>query len=826
MFNFFKKVVLRIFHLIGRIFKFTFSRKYLSIPIYLCLVFCVYIFILIKVSGDDQFNKHLENKGINDVTQLNLIQVDRIIKPKSINEIVEAIKNTIGPISIGGGKYSMGGQTGYNNSLHIDMRSFNKLLDLDTLNKQVTVQPGIRWRELQEYIDPFNLSIKIMQTYANFTVGGAISVNCHGRYIGHGPIISSVIELKIITANGDLITANRNENQDIFRSVIGGYGGIGVIVSAKLQLEDNVKVERFTKIISPNKYFSYFRKNIRNDTNVIFQNGDLYPPDYDEIRSVVWKKTTKELTDTERITSKDNSYWLESNLVELVSWGNTGKWLRTNLLDPLVYSQDKVVWRNKEASYDVKELEPSSREKNTYVLQEYFIPVGNINSFTPKMKKIFNKYDVNIINVSLRHALPDNESYLTWAKEEVFAYVIYYKQGTDRVAKDKVKKWTIEMTDAILSEGGTWYLPYQPHATISQFMRGYPNSDKYFEVKSRLDSNNRFTNKLLDKYNPNSKDSIEIIKNTIKGYYRDEGQTILTVPEWYLVFNPKEYADYLEANKNPSDFPYYKSIDEYWKLYDRSLSLVSKAYPENDEYITMLQVIGLSITMEYGIKMIYENTVGWFFSLFSESVVSPEEKVIAEANRAYSDFIYDVAWYEFDFTEWIDKIWRISEPNNGSFLRKWERKLFFTAEFAVKAGYGKLIKIGAKSNYEEPVTNIYAVLKINEMINQDDKLQIIGIKNDSLLVGITRWGTFTDKLIELSDKNIRIEEIAGNDEIVISYLLKKVKKLKTKNVIYKSDVITDKSLVRNVEIISVKELLDYIKYLKNYNIKIEHIYDY
>ena len=37
-----------------------------------------------------------------------------------------------------------------------------------------------------------------MQTYANFTVGGALSVNCHGRYIGLGAVILSVKSLEVI----------------------------------------------------------------------------------------------------------------------------------------------------------------------------------------------------------------------------------------------------------------------------------------------------------------------------------------------------------------------------------------------------------------------------------------------------------------------------------------------------------------------------------------------------------------------------------------------------------------------------------------------------
>ena len=382
----------------------------------------------------------------------------------------------------------MGGQIGYENSLHIDMRKFNKVLQLDTINKQVTVQAGIVWRDLQRVIDPRDLSIKIMQTYANFTVGGSVSVNCHGRYIGHGPIVSSVLELKVITASGDVIIANRNENKDVFAAAVGGYGGIGVIAEVTLQLADNVKVERQTMLLQADGYNDFFNTTIRNDKDVIFQNGDLYPPDFDMINSVAWKKTEKELTDEVRVTPQGEDYWLEAQVMKVVSSGDAGKWIRKNIIDPQIYSDEKVVWRNREASYDVAELEPASREEDTYVLQEYFIPVNNIKSFIPKMKAIYDRYDVNVINVSLRHAYADEETYLSWAAEEVFAFVIYYKQGTDLEAREQVRQWTVDMTDAILSENGRWYLPYQPHATVEQFQKGYIHSDKYFAVKNRLDS--------------------------------------------------------------------------------------------------------------------------------------------------------------------------------------------------------------------------------------------------------------------------------------------------------------------------------------------------
>jgi hypothetical protein len=54
-----------------------------------------------------------------------------------------------------------------------------------------------------------------------------------------------------------------------------------------------------------------------------------------------------------------------------------------------------VEWRNYEASYDVSELEPSSRAWDTYVLQEYFVPSTASMTFMPRMRRVLQEHDVN-----------------------------------------------------------------------------------------------------------------------------------------------------------------------------------------------------------------------------------------------------------------------------------------------------------------------------------------------------------------------------------------------------------------------------------------------
>ncbi|MBC7456810.1 MAG: FAD-binding oxidoreductase [Bdellovibrionaceae bacterium] len=438
---------------------------------------------------------------VNDITGINPIEVQQIIEPTSVEEIKKAVKSNNGPISIGGGRYSMGGQTATENSIQIDMRKFNKVLRLDLQKKTITVQSGIRWRDIQETIDPHNLSVQIMQTYSNFTVGGSLSVNVHGRYVGAGPLINSVESLRIVTADGNEVKASGKENKDLFFAAIGGYGAVGVITEATLNLVPNEKIRREISEVKTSDYKNYFFKNIRNNKEAVLSNGDIYPPDYRSIRSETWYRTDKPLTINERLIPKGETYWLAPNVISSISILPFGTDIRKKILEPAIYKKEVVTYRNYEASYDVAQLEPTTpRLLFTYVLQEYFVPIDNFEKFIPKMRNVFKNNNVNVLNVSIRHSPAQTDTFLTWAPTEVFSFVVYYKQATTKGAKAKAKKWTKTMIDEVISVGGTYYLPYQIHASQEQFQKAYPGYQKFFDVKKKYDSGNKFRNKLWDEY--------------------------------------------------------------------------------------------------------------------------------------------------------------------------------------------------------------------------------------------------------------------------------------------------------------------------------------
>ena len=448
----------------------------------------------------------LAEKGdliVNDVTQLNPVTVKTIVTPHTLDELIKTVAESTGPISIGGGRYSQGGQTSHQNSLHLDMRQFNKVVSFDIDKKEIKVQAGITWRDIQEYIDPHHLSVKIMQTYTNFTVGGSLSVNAHGRYVGEGPIINSVKEITLVLANGELKHANRNENQDLFYAAIGGYGGIAVIAEAVLLLEDNTKIKRKDIIMDITKYKQYFLDNIRDDSTVVFSNAEIYLPGFNKVRSITWNVTDESLTQPLKLIPKNKNYYWEPKIIDWIANHSSGHSVRRSLIEPLIYAKSPVVWRNYEASYDVRRLEPKNRNKTTYGLREYFVPVSQFETFIEKIQLIIKEQKVNVINISIRHSPPDTESLLSWAPTEVFSFVIYYRQGTSQSDIDAVGHWTRALNDAAISLDGTYYLPYQIHETAEQFRAAYPRHKEYFLLKKRVDPYFRFINKLWETHYKN-----------------------------------------------------------------------------------------------------------------------------------------------------------------------------------------------------------------------------------------------------------------------------------------------------------------------------------
>ena len=118
-----------------------------------------------------------------------------------------------------GARHSMGKQSIQENAIHIDLKNLRAMKLEDGL---LRVEAGARWNQVLNFLAPRGLAVEVMQSNADFSIGGTLSVNAHGWQPDRPPVASTVDRIRIMTADGELKICSRTENQNLFRHALGG----------------------------------------------------------------------------------------------------------------------------------------------------------------------------------------------------------------------------------------------------------------------------------------------------------------------------------------------------------------------------------------------------------------------------------------------------------------------------------------------------------------------------------------------------------------------------------------------------------------------------
>jgi hypothetical protein len=74
--------------------------------------------------------------------------------------------------------------------------------------------------------------------YLYLSVGGTLSnAGISGQAFNHGPQISNVYGLDVVTGKGEVVTCSETTNPDLFFGGLGGLGQFGIITRARIALE-------------------------------------------------------------------------------------------------------------------------------------------------------------------------------------------------------------------------------------------------------------------------------------------------------------------------------------------------------------------------------------------------------------------------------------------------------------------------------------------------------------------------------------------------------------------------------------------------------------
>lgn len=448
---------------------------------------------------------HAERRGVlvNDVhTGLNPTWVSRVVRPTSVPDIQNLIhecRRNGRVISVSGSRHATGGQQFAADSVLLDMRSLNRIVNLDKSTGILQIESGIEWPELIEgYLGlQGNLpawGIRQKQGGANrMSVGGALSANAHGHDLGSPPIVDDVEWFDLVVADGSLKHCSRKENAELFSLAIGGYGLFGVIAAVGLRLVPRRKLRRrvearttaeivdlIEKRTAEGQPYGYFQYSIDETSTEFMRTGVLTTYEPVSGDTPLGNKDTD--LDPNLVTALLELAHLDQKAaygryasLELSLDGNV-EWSDLHQLSTYPVGYHKIIERDRGPGFSGADL-----------ILEVYVPRDEVTTFIEEARRTLLKSETRLIYGTVRFIEKDRDTHLAWAQKR-YACVIFapHVAGTAGALK-KSGEVCRELIQASVKRGGSFYLTYNRFAGRSELDAAYPQFPHFLSLKKKYD---------------------------------------------------------------------------------------------------------------------------------------------------------------------------------------------------------------------------------------------------------------------------------------------------------------------------------------------------
>lgn len=449
-------------------------------------------------------------KKLSDASRLVQVPVQKhlIVESPPADDIVEALRRELKeaaaekrPVAVSAARHSMGGQSLPRDGVAITLS--NPQVEIDSAAKIARVSAGTRWRQVIKRLDKDGFSPAVMQSNSDFGVGSTFCVNAHGWPVPYGPFGSTVRAVRLMLHDGTVLRASREENAELFRLSMGGYGLFGIILDLEIAIVENALLKPTIVKMPAEDFADYFIKEA-NDPAVSMAYGrfeiarDTFfheavavsyraepaPPgglpaaDDGGVMSFLSRKIYRAQIRSEWF--KRQRWWLESSIMPSLSSG--------------------IATRNTLMAEPVANLAESNKRR-TDVLHEYFLPPERLTSFIEACRRIIPPSKLEFLNVTLRYVAADKDSVLCFAPTPRIAATMSFSQRRRfRTDEDEMRRITGALIDAAHEAGGSFYLPYRLHASPEQLTKIYPETDNFVARKRFYDPDLVFRNLMWDEY--------------------------------------------------------------------------------------------------------------------------------------------------------------------------------------------------------------------------------------------------------------------------------------------------------------------------------------
>ena len=170
-----------------------------------------------------------------------------VVKPTNTAEVSKIMKiafqNKIPVVPIGGRTGLSGGALSIHGGIGLSMERFNKILEIDERNYQVTTEPGVITQVLKDTLAEQGLFYPVdPSSMGSCFIGGNIAENSGGaRAVKYGVTKDYVLNLEVVLPNGEIIwtganTLKNSTGYNLTQLMVGSEGTLGIVTKIVLKL--------------------------------------------------------------------------------------------------------------------------------------------------------------------------------------------------------------------------------------------------------------------------------------------------------------------------------------------------------------------------------------------------------------------------------------------------------------------------------------------------------------------------------------------------------------------------------------------------------------
>lgn len=190
--------------------------------------------------------EHRKEYGHDETEDLNF-PPSAVLKPTSVDEVSKIMRYCFEqeiPVSPAGARTGLsGGALPTHGGILISMEKFNRILEIDENNHQVTTEPGVITQVLQEAVKEKGLFYPPdPASKGSCFIGGNVSENSGGpKAVKYGVTKDYVLNLELVLPNGEIIWTGANvlknaTGYNLTQLIVGSEGTLGIITKIVLKL--------------------------------------------------------------------------------------------------------------------------------------------------------------------------------------------------------------------------------------------------------------------------------------------------------------------------------------------------------------------------------------------------------------------------------------------------------------------------------------------------------------------------------------------------------------------------------------------------------------